>query len=146
MSITPKFRAEIIESTEEYPDGLKYYDADIPKLDTWMNSFKPGTHVFVTIRKIKKNMPRSIVQNNYYHGVVIKLLSEFTGYEPEEMHKALKIKFLTYENVKGLPVTLSTTQLKTHEFEEFLERVRRWASMDLGVYIPLPNEVEVKNG
>jgi hypothetical protein len=144
MAITPKFRAKIIEPTEEWSDGWQLYDADLKKYDTWLKSFKPGTHVFVTIRKIEKKQIRSIVQNNYYHGVVLKLLSEFTGYEREEMHEALKIKFLTYENVKGLPVTMSTTQLKTHEFEEYLERIRRWASMDLGVYIPMPKEVESK--
>lgn len=140
--IIPKFRAEIDRTRSKvWPIVI---DADLVNFHAWFDQLKEGTQVYVTIRKIEKKQIRSIVQNNYYHGVVIKILSEFTGYEPEEMHEALKIKFLTYENVKGLPVTLSTTQLKTHEFEEFLKRVRRWAAIDLGVYIPQPNEVDIR--
>lgn len=33
--------------------------------------------------------------------------------------------------------------MNTAEFEEYLERVRRWAAVEYGVVVPLPNEVEV---
>jgi hypothetical protein len=29
------------------------------------------------------------------------------------------------------------------EFEEYNEKIRRWASVNLGVYIPLPNEMSL---
>ena len=142
--ITPKFRAIPVPAS---PNGFEFYPGDQPKVKEWIESIKgKEPHLWVTIRKIEHKQMRSIVQNNYYRGVVIKILSDFTGYEPDEMHEALKRKFLTYENVKGLPTILSTTQLKTHEFEEYLERIRRWAATDFGVYIPLPNEAESDNG
>jgi hypothetical protein len=140
--ITPKFRGQIDRTRSKVWPVI--YDADLVKFHDWFDKFPEGTHVFVTIKKIEKRQMRSIVQNNYYWGVVIDILSDFTGYDPEEMHNALRHKFLTYENIKGLPTTLSTTQLKTNEFEDYLERIRRWAATDLGVYIPLPNEVETK--
>jgi hypothetical protein len=39
-----------------------------------------------------------------------------------------------------LKVPLSTKKLTTVEFEEYLERVRRWAASFLSLYVPLPNE------
>lgn len=36
----------------------------------------------------------------------------------------------------------STTELSTIEFEKYLEDIRRWASMKLSCYIPLPNEYD----
>lgn len=96
----------------------------------------------LTIEPRKKN--RSLKQNSYYWGVVIPMLCEYCGYTPEEMHEALKIKFLTvYSDVKNIPPTIrSTTSLSTVEFEELVSRVRMWASIELGVYVPNPNECE----
>ncbi len=101
-----------------------------------------GTEVYVTVKKITKRGIRSLNQNNYYWGVVIEILSDHTGYLPEEMHEALKQKFLSYENFPGLRANLTTASLKTHQFEIYLSKIRRWASTDLGVFIPEPNEVD----
>lgn len=92
----------------------------------------------------KKRKSRSLNQNNYYWGVVIPLLCEYCGYTPEEMHEAVKIKFLiTYPEVKNIPPTIrSTTDLSTVEFEELMARIRMWAAIELGVNIPQPNECE----
>jgi hypothetical protein len=73
---------------------------------------------------------------------LIKILSDDIGYSKDEMHEALKRKFLVYENVQGLPTQLSTTQLSTIEFESYLEQIRRWASMDMGIIIPDPTKVK----
>lgn len=46
---------------------------------------------------------------------------------------------------KGRLYPESTAELSTKEFEEYLEKIRQWASdPDEGVncYIPLPNEVK----
>ena len=63
------------------------------------------------------------------------------GYNQEETHEALKWKFLR----KGgkLETVKSTTSLTTTEFETFLELVRIWAITDMGITIPLPDEVNV---
>jgi hypothetical protein len=88
---------------------------------------------------------RSGQQNKYYWGVVIKTLSDETGFTPEEMHDVLKWKFLKYSKVlpngEQVEVTESTTDLDTKEFEDFMEQVRRFAITELDILIPLPNEL-----
>lgn len=90
------------------------------------------------LEKRKKN--RSINQNSYYWGVVIPLLSEYFGYESEEMHEALKYQFLRKGNVQ-LPTVRSTADMTTIEFEDYMARVRRWASIEYSINIPEPNEI-----
>jgi hypothetical protein len=85
--------------------------------------------------EIKKKLPekhRSNPQNRYFHGVVLPLLSDHTGYTDEEMKGILKYKF----RVKH------TSSLDTKGFEEFCSQIRQWASRDLGCWIPEPNETD----
>ena len=99
-----------------------------------------GKYVDVIVRK--KKSQRSTNQNSYYHGVVVRMLSDFLGYERDEMHMILRFKFLRKVADNGIESAMSTTKLSTEEMEDFLERVRRWAAKDLNFYIPLPNEVQ----
>lgn len=92
---------------------------------------------------------RSGQQNRYYWGVVIELLSEHTGFDREEMHEVLKHKFLRktvwIHKKDGVEeqsvITKTTTSLTTKMFEEYLSQIRQWASADLGLFLPEPNEV-----
>ena len=86
----------------------------------------------------KTSRGRSNNQNRYYWGVVITILGDELGYTRDEMHNALKWKFLRSEK-KMLPTTRSTTDLTTKEFEDYTETVRRWAASDLGIQIPQHN-------
>jgi hypothetical protein len=95
--------------------------------------------VVITVKKRKKS--RSDRQNAYYWGVVIKILSDELGYEPEEMHQALKQKFLGIE-AKPLPTTKSTASLTTLEFIEYTDQIIRWSSQELNIVIPDPNSVD----
>ena len=97
-----------------------------------------GKYVEVIVRK--KRSQRSLQQNSYYHGVVVTMLSEFLGYERDEMHIILRFKFLRQVSEKGIENALSTTKLSTGDMEDYLDRIRRWAAQDLDFYIPLPNE------
>lgn len=96
-----------------------------------------GRYVWQMPEKEKKN--RSKQQNAYMWAVVYDLISKHTGYTPDECHQILAEMFLSYEK-DGRSFTMSTTKLKTLEFEDYLERCRRWAAMELQVYCPLPNE------
>lgn len=98
-----------------------------------------GQRFEIVLRKEIKG--RSLNQNAYYWGVVIDILGNHLGYEAEEMHEALKFKFLRIHKVEGLETVRSTTDLSTAEFEEYLEKIRRWAAMELNCYTPLPNEI-----
>jgi hypothetical protein len=87
---------------------------------------------------------RSNNQNRYYWGVVVKLLSEHTGFSQGEMHYTLRHKFLSYTKVlsnnERVQVVQSTTDLDTKEFEDYMEDIRRFAIQELDIEIPLPNE------
>jgi hypothetical protein len=130
----PVFNASVENGTLRFADGEKQ------RMAQYVRSLKGD--VSVTVKKRTK--PRSSHQNRYYWGVVVAMLSEYTGYEHEEMHDALKLLFLRKPaHAPGLPDTLrSTSDLSTKEFEDYLERVRRWADIELSIIIPLPNEIE----
>jgi hypothetical protein len=91
--------------------------------------------------KPNKKMTRSQKQNRYYFGVICDILSKDTGYLREEIHQLLAKQFLSYEN-QGEMFVRSTTTLSTAKFEEYLSNCRRFASMELSCYLPLPNETE----
>ena len=96
-----------------------------------------GQRVEVIIRKPKTS--RSTLQNNYYWGVVVELLSNELSYDQDEMHEILKYKFLQ-SNAMGMPYIKSTTRLSTGEFEEYLSKIKRWAAEFLNIVVPDPIE------
>lgn len=98
-----------------------------------------GKPVDVSIRLHRPQ--RSLSQNAYLHGVVIPLLAEHCGYEPEEMKDALKLKFLRIHNDTDLPTVRRTRDLTTAEMAEFVRQCQHLAA-ELGVYIPDPGEAE----
>jgi len=115
-----------------------------------------GKEIEVVFMRHRKR--RSSPQNKYYWGVMIPEVlrgmidcgndalqmgnSEHVGM----VHEYLKIQLLDngqeIHNIDGeifkLPPT--TTKCTTVEFDEYMERVRRWAGEFLGITIPLPGE------
>jgi hypothetical protein len=92
----------------------------------------------VEIQRAKEN--RTLPQNKYYWGVVVKIIAQHTGYTSEETHQVLAAMFLSYES-NGRTFVRSTTKLNTVEFSDYSERCRTWAQTEMDVYIPLPNEI-----
>jgi len=102
-----------------------------------------GKDIEVTVGKPVKK--RSNQQNAYFHGVIVPMMSEATGYEIEEMKEIIRAKFLAYEVKVGndiIKVGRSTASLNTMEFEELNTKCRKWGDEELDIYIPSPNEVE----
>lgn len=94
----------------------------------------------VQIEISPRRKKRSLAENSYYWGVVIPLLCDWSGFSAEEMHDAIKNKFLFgYDKRHGLARIGSTATLSTVEFEQLMSEIRMWAS-DQGVFIPEPNE------
>ena len=102
-----------------------------------------GKRVELVVRQEKSE--RSIRQNKYYWKIPIQLIADYSGHDPDEIHELCKSMFLkTFIVINGKEVASvgSTTRLNTQQFEEYLDRVRAWAAMELNVFIPLPNAVE----
>ncbi len=96
--------------------------------------------VDVVIRTWRK--PRSNPQNRFLWGVVYQLISETTGYTPEEVHDAFRMMFLKDED-RAMPTLKSTTSLSTIEMNEYWAKIQQFAAEKLNIQIPDPNEVEV---
>lgn len=96
--------------------------------------------VVLIVRRHRKT--RTDRQSRYYFGVVVPLLAEHCGYDKQEMHELLAMRFLRVEDdpVTGSPRRRRTPSTNTKEFAEYVDACIRLAS-ELGVYIPDPGEV-----
>lgn len=99
-----------------------------------------GCEIDVVLRKHRK--PRSLSQNAWYWSCIVPLLAEVAGYDDEEMHAALKMRFLRNHGDSELPSVRSTSDLDTAEFTEYIERCRQLAAEFYGLVIPDPGEAE----
>jgi hypothetical protein len=102
----------------------------------------------VTITVAAKRATRSALQNAYYFGVCLRLLSEHTGYTVDELHEYCKQRFnaktVCLVDADGVVkdesrVGMSTAKLNRITFGEYCEAIRIWAAADLDVRIPDPN-------
>jgi len=112
----------------------------------------PEWELEITVRRLYAN--RSIQQSRYYWGVVVALLSEYTGFTPDEMHDWLKMKFIPKKlavcdgngEVQGeFVMGGSTRKMTTAQFTDYIETIREWAASDLDVQIPDPNEPQARS-
>jgi len=120
----------VVEHGNLKMDNQQDFDTSVSLLD--------GEVVEVTVRKKKKM--RTIKQNAYYWGVVIKLISDDTGHTPDEIHEFCKQRFLKslirlkdeiYSTVE------STTDLESNGFSnDYIEKIKQWAYEDLNITIP----------
>lgn len=109
-----------------------------------------GKEIEITIKRKYKR--RSLQENKYYWGVVVdmwkRLISEEWGesLSSDEVHEILKLHCNYQEKViestgEVIKIAKSTADLKTLEFEDYLERCRRKAFEFFNAVIPLPNEM-----
>jgi len=104
-----------------------------------------GKDVALEIKECKDDkLPRSVRQNAYLWGVVYSMIAEHTGHSPKDMHAYFSSKFLTEVIVvadQTVVVTKSTTALKTSEFNEYIEKVKKLACVQFDAFeFPDPNE------
>ena len=82
------------------------------------------------ILKLSKVGTRNNAQNRYYRGVVLKIITEETGEEAEDLHDFFKKRFLLDE---GEP---STTEKNKSDFAWFVDKVKDYALQELCITIP----------
>lgn len=121
-----------IEGTRFIPDNVVEYIEFIRKLEG---------PVEVKIGEYK--LTRSEQQNRYYWGKIVKMISEELGYGKDEVHSLLGSMFLKDhievkegDVMKRYTVIKSTTSLDTEEMSSYIEQCKRWASKEIGLYIP----------
>jgi len=135
MNIRPLLPARIDKGRILYGDPVQY---------SRVLSALEGQEVSVSIKPRHKS--RSNRQNRYYRGCVLEILSDWNGDIPDDWHEWLKMKFLSTEkeiNGERFIYARSTTTLSTSEFEDYMQKIREWASVKLNLYIPKPNEVDL---
>jgi hypothetical protein len=103
-----------------------------------------GKRVQETVERERKQGSKA--QRGYYRGCVIYLIAANTGQGADDVAYEMRRRFLSPidDDGKKIGIPRSTSTLSTVEMEEYLSKIRQWASEFLGVYIPLPNEIEVK--
>jgi hypothetical protein len=133
--VLPKFFGKKIDGHFKFDRG------ELNRYNAYLYTIKSDSEVFMVLGRKTKATVRSEQQNRYYWGVVVDLLSLSTGYTPDEMHEALKMKFLMVHR-ENLPDTVkSTARLTKDEFCEYIDNIQKWAARDMGVVIPDPDSV-----
>jgi hypothetical protein len=89
--------------------------------------------------------PRSGQANKYLWAVVYGALAEWSGHETEEIHEAMKARFLfprmvTMPDGSTTEIAGSTAALNSLEFGEYVDRIIRYAA-ECGVVVPAPGEI-----
>lgn len=134
VSLSPAFHGRVDEA-----GTLKLPPAVRGLLTRHLQALR-GKSVTMTVKPFRKH--RTDRQSRYYFGVVVPLIAEHCGYEKEEMHELLAMRFLRMDDdpVTGSPRRKHTPETDTKEFAEYVDACIRLAS-ELGVYIPDPGEV-----
>ena len=123
------------------PNNLEFYKAILKKFN--------GKDVEVKISKVSNN--RSIQQNRYYFGVVLKCFQQ--GYfdlnnewlSIDEIHNYCKTKW-NYKEIVNLKtgevtqIARSTSDLNTYEFMIFIDEIIKFIGEWFGIVVPSPSD------
>ena len=96
----------------------------------------------IEIKPYKKN--RTIAQNKLYWQWATYIGNEI-GYTKDEMHAILADMFIPDVFIeyagKVIIQDKSTSRLNTKEFTEYLEKIDRWAVIELSIVLPSPEDL-----
>ena len=138
--------------------GGRLYFLDRNGFDRYLSSLE-GKRLDLILKTHHKS--RSRQEEKYYHAVVVRMVADELGITDQEAHDLLRGLFLRIEERRttkdGRQVCfvriLSTTELSDVAFREYWNKCLNWAALPtkdeglgpdsgLGIYIPLPNEVD----
>jgi hypothetical protein len=90
------------------------------------------------VLELKREGTRSSQANRFYWGVVIAAFCEVTGYETDEMHELLAMRFLKIDDdpLTGMPRRRRTPDCDSAEFAEYVEKCQRFGATELGIEWP----------
>lgn len=99
----------------------------------------------ITVKPWRKK--RTLSQNALYHkwlGEVVAMVAEHTGHDHDDIHDFCKRKFLKPRVVEingEVHERYTTTDLETPEMSAYMDKVYGWATSELGLLLPLPEEL-----
>lgn len=136
MAIAPVFHGHIDSAGK-----LQLQPAVRGLLSVYLGRLKDKP-VEVVIRQHRQK--RSSQASRYYFGVVVALIADHCGYERDEMHELLAMRFLRIEDdpVTGSPRRKHTPETDTAEFSEYVDRCIQFGA-ELDVYVPPAGTVDV---
>ena len=128
MSVTPIFPGRV-------EHGLTCLDRP-QDFGSWVRSLE-GQRIELIVRKARTQ--RSGQANRFYWAAIIGPLAEHCGYDRQEMHEVLAMRFLRIEDcpVTGSPRRKRTPKCDTKEFSEYTESCIRLAA-ELGIVVADP--------
>lgn len=125
---------------------------DREQFELYLQKFKDDTEMEVTVsRKYKR---RSSGQgdettnfNGYYWAVIVRMVSDQMGeLDDDYTHNLIQIETGNIRRSTGkgfnVDVPKGTKEMSGGEFAEYCSRARMWASKELGLNIPEPNQIE----
>jgi len=134
--IIPKF------SAVKSGTGVQYKRGEKTRMTAYLSTLKEGAELYLYCEPVSARRLRSDQQNRYYWGVVMQYLSQWCGYTPEEMHEAMKMKFLIVHRDKLPDTVRSTRSLTKDEMVEYIDNVIMFAAEN-GVVIPDANQIVI---
>lgn len=78
--------------------------------------------------------------------MVYKTISDATGYDVEELHEMLKVKFAlrtSFNLFEGelVEAPMSTRMMDTKQMTEYIDKIILWAKEKLTLHVSSPNEI-----
>lgn len=103
--------------------------------NNWEAMSKTKTPLQVTCQPEAKK--RSLQANRYYWNLLNQVSTdgwvEGRQYSSECWHEYLKRRFIGCIDIPGGTVAISTTDLSTKEFADYVTKVEAWAASELGI-------------
>ena len=93
--------------------------------------------------EVKRLQDKRTLDQNALYWRWLHIIAQETGNDAEEIHEAIKRKFLApiYVEVFGeLVDRRSTTDQSIGDMAALMNKVHAWAHTDLGIHLPLPEE------
>ena len=117
-------------------------NADKRAVISYIEKLSDKKQYTVSVKLVRKK--RSFCQNRLlwlWYGCI----SEDTGYSPNELHEYFKKEYLPPEFRtlfgKTVEIERSTTKLDTAQFTAYLDRIKSFASTELDVELPNPDDL-----
>jgi len=103
-----------------------------------------GKEIELTLGKKKEN--RTLNQNDLMWAINTLVANEL-GWEKDDLHEFFKEKFSPKKKitVKGVETIIpkGTSHFTKEEFSEYIERIKRFAAIELGIVIPDNSEIKL---